>query len=134
MYYMLMMHFLMARRILLFLPLAHRGQKKGKEHSNMHHPDIEITALKEKEERDSHHFICLAPMVLFIGLTSHSVTATHLGDAQPLSQDHSPNTAGGDGEGSSLGSSKRGRLHVAHCVQSQITARSDPVRQHRPAA
>lgn len=84
------------------------------------------------ERKGSYHFICLAPMVVFIGLTFHSITATHLGDALLLSQDHSPNTAGGGGEGNSPGSSKQRSLHVAHCVQSQITARSNPLRQHTP--
>lgn len=60
-----------------------------------------ILTKRERIKTDSHHFICLAPMALFIGLPFHSVTATHLGDAQPLSQDHRPNTAGGDGEGCS---------------------------------
>lgn len=83
------------------------------------------------KKNSSYHFICLAPMLVFIGLTTHSVAAPHLGDALLLSQDHSLNTASGSREGNSPESSNQRSLHVAHCVQSEITARSNPLR-HTP--
>lgn len=64
-------------------------------------------------------------MLLYTGLTSHTVGVRHLGDALLLSQDHRPNTARGSREGSSPGSP-----HVAHCVQSEITARSNSLQMH----
>lgn len=71
-------------------------------------------------------------MLVFTGLTSHKVRAPHLGDALRLSQDHSPNTARGSREGNSPESRKQRSLHVAHCVQSEITARLNPLQQHIP--
>lgn len=69
-------------------------------------------------------------MLVFTDLTSHTVKAPHLGNALLLSQDHSPNTARDSREGSSPEISRR--LHFAHCVQSEITARSNPLQQHIP--